>query len=77
MDKLQAQTACKEGRIAELVIEPADTGNGWMILVCEKQGDRHKLTDHSGFEKVYHDLDHATAAAKAIGSVSLRIEEPF
>lgn len=77
MDMSQARTVCQEGRIAELVIEPADTGNGWMILICERQGDCNKLTDHSGHEKVYHDLDQATAAAKAIGSVSLRIVEPF
>jgi hypothetical protein len=77
MDLSEAQTAYRDGRINEVVIEPADSGNGWMILVIGKLGDRAKLTDHSGFEKVYHDLDHATEAAKSIGADSLRIEEPF
>jgi hypothetical protein len=77
MDMLEAQAACEDGRISEVVIEPAESENGWMILLVGKLGDREKLTDHGGFEKVYHDLDHATEAARGIGAVSLRIEEAF
>jgi hypothetical protein len=77
MDLSEAQAAYRDGRIGEVVIEPAETGNGWMVLLVGKLGDRVKLTDHSGFEKVYHDLDQATEAAKAIGADSPRIEEPF
>jgi hypothetical protein len=77
MQLSEAQAAYREGRISEVVLEPAESGNGWMILLIGKLGDGVKLTDHSGFEKVYHDLDHATEAAKAIGAEALRIEEPF
>jgi hypothetical protein len=77
MELSEAQAAYQDGRIGEVVIEPAESGNGWIVLVIGKLGDRVTLTDHSGFEKIYHDLDHATEAAKAIGAESLRIEEPF
>ena len=77
MDIHQAKNAFSKGLITEIVIEPAETGNGWTILLHTSQDEREKLTDHSGLEKVFHDLDHATEAAKTIGSISPRIEEPF
>ena len=77
MDIHQAQNAYGKGLITEIVIEPAETGNGWTILLHSSKDESEKLTDHSGQEKVFHDLDHATEAAKNIGSSSPRIEEPF
>ena len=77
MELSEAQAAYRDGRVGEVVIEPAESANGWTILLVGKLGDRVKLTDHSGLEKIYHDLDHATEAAKAIGADRLRIEEPF
>lgn len=77
MDLMHAQAAFESGQLTEAAIEPADEGNGWMVVFIDTSGGREKLTDHSGIEKVYHDLDHATEAAKKIGAIALRIEEPF
>ncbi len=77
MDLMHAQAALESGQLTEAIIEPADGGNGWMVVLCDTSGRREKLTDHSGIEKVYHDLDHATEVAKQIGNIVLRVEEPF
>jgi hypothetical protein len=73
MDLMHAQAAYESGQLTEA----ADGGNGWMVILIDTSGGREKLTDHSGIEKVYHDLDHATEAAKKVGAIALRIEEPF
>jgi hypothetical protein len=73
----QARDAFKAGQLSEAVIEPADEGNGWMILVRRHQGELVKITDAHGSERIYHSLDHATEAAKGIGFDSVRVEEAF
>jgi hypothetical protein len=77
VDKREAQAAFESGQLKEAVIEPAEAGNGWMVLLRDSQGKMEKLTDHSGIEKVYHELDHATEAAQAIGFTDFRVEEAF
>lgn len=77
MDTDQARAAFEVGRLREAVVEPADEGNGWMLRLHDVAGDVVTVTDHSGIEKVYHDLDHATEVARAIGFETVRVEEGF
>lgn len=73
----KAQAEFEAGRLREVILEPADEGNGWMVVLEALDGERVKLTDHGGHEKMYHSLDHATEAAKVIGFDTVRVEEPF
>lgn len=77
MDLDTARGRFQAGELEEAVIEPADEGNGWMLLLRERGGGLVKLTDHSGVEKVYHSLDHATELARQIGFSEVRVEESF
>ena len=77
---MDIQTACAEfeaGRLQDVVIEPADDGNGWMVLVHDTTGRMVKITDHGGAEKIYHTIDYATQVAKEIGFETIRVEERF
>jgi len=77
---MDIQTACAEfeaGRLQDAVIEPADAGNGWTVSVHDLTGAMLRITDHSGTEKIYHSMDHATAVAKDIGFKRIRVEERF
>ena len=77
---MDIETACAEyekGRLKEAIIEPADEGNGWMVLIRMDNGGLEKITDHRGAEKVYHTIDHATEIAKQIGFRTVRVEERF
>ncbi|UCE90163.1 MAG: thymidylate kinase [Pseudomonadota bacterium] len=73
----EAQQAFAAGKLREVVVEPADEGNGWMIMVRDSAGALLTVTDHSGIEKIYHTLDNATDAAKTIGFKMIRVEESF
>ena len=75
IEKAQAEFAAD--RLREAVAQPADEGNGWMVLLETVDGAHVKLTDHGGHEKIYHTLDHATDAARTIGFDAVRVEEPF
>jgi hypothetical protein len=77
MDLDTARARFEAGELEEAVIEPADEGNGWMLLLRQRDGKLVKLTDHSGVEKVYHSLDHATELAREIGFGQVRVEETF
>jgi hypothetical protein len=77
MDLDQAKRQHARGELREVIIEPADEGNGWRVLVRRQDGQSVTITDHSGLEKVFHSLEHATAAAKQIGFATVRVEEPF
>ena len=77
MDLDQARAEFESGNLREVVIEPADEGNGWMLLVRGNGPAMVKITDHSGVEKVYHSLDHATEIARSIGFADIRVEERF
>jgi hypothetical protein len=77
MDLDTARERFRAGELDEAVIEPADEGNGWMLLVREHSGKLIKLTDHSGVEKIYHSLDQATELAREIGFSEVRVEESF
>ena len=77
MDSGKAQAEFAAGRLGEALVVPADEGNGWMVVLETVDGKQLKLTDSSGHGKVYHTLDNATEAAKAIGFDTVRVEEPF
>lgn len=77
---MDTRTACAEfeaGRLKDAIIEPADEGNGWMVLLHDSEGKFLKLTDHSGTEKIYHSIDRETEVAREIGFKTVRVEEPF
>lgn len=73
----QAHTEFEAGRLQEAVVEPAEDGNGWMVLVRDASGELVKITDAHGVTKLYHSLDHATEIAKDIGFDTVRVEETF
>ncbi len=77
MDLDHARAEYEAGRLVEVVIEPADAGNGWMVVVHGSDGGSSKLTDHSGVEKVFHSIEHATDIARNIGFSTIRVEERF
>jgi hypothetical protein len=65
------------GGLEEVMIEPAQEANGWMVVVREAGGKPVQITDHGGAVKVYHTLEHATEVARAIGFATVRVEESF
>lgn len=77
MDLQHAQAEREAGRLGEAVIEPSPNGNGWMVVFVTTDGARATLSDHTGTEKLYHTLDHASGAAREAGFSEARIEEPF
>ncbi len=77
MDHNQAASAVDAGQLNEAILKPANDANGWTILLVQRDGARVLLTDSGGTEKVYHNLDQATTAARELGLTQIRIEEQF
>ena len=77
MDLQHAQAEKVAGNLHEVVVEPSPHGNGWMVVFIDDDGERHLLTDHTGTEKIYHTLDHASEAAREAGFETVRVEETF
>ena len=77
MDLQHAQAEKTAGNLHEAVVEPSPQGNGWMVVFVDDNGGRAVLTDHTGTEKIYHTLDHASEAAREAGFETVRVEEAF
>jgi hypothetical protein len=77
MDQDQALRARHDGELVEAIATPAEDAGGWALMFTTRNGDRFLYTDHTGTEKIYHSLDHATEAARGIGFESVRVEEKF
>jgi hypothetical protein len=77
MDHDRAQLALHAGELTSAVIKPAEDANGWVLLLEAADGSQVVYTGHTGTEKVYHDLDHATAMARELGFAEARVEETF
>ena len=77
MDHDQTQLARHAGDLIGAVIKPAEDANGWVILLQDKDGQEILYTGHTGTEKVYHDLDRASAEARELGFPEVRVEEEF
>ena len=77
MDHDQAQQALHEGSLSAALISPAEDANGWRIMLVSRTGEHTPYTGHGGTEKVYHDLDQATAVARDLGFAEIRVEEAF
>ena len=77
MDLQHAQAELAAGRLQEAVVEPSPSGNGWAVFFVATDGGRTSLTDHTGTDKVYHTLDHASDAAREAGFEEVRVEERF
>ena len=65
------------GKLQEAIITPAPTGNGWWVEFKTSDEQLVKLTDHSGEEKQFKDMDLATRTAEALGFKTVRVEESF
>lgn len=77
MDLMQAKAEYEAGRLSEGIVEPSEQGEGWRLLLHTDTGQTLVLTDHSGRERLYHNLDHATEVGREIGFDSVRVEEHF
>jgi len=77
MDHDQAIQALSAGDLVEAVIKLAEDANGWVLVLVTTAGEHLLYTAHSGTEKVFHDLDHASDVAREIGFPSVRVEETF
>ena len=77
MDHDQALTALHSGELVEVVVKPSDDANGWVLVFVTRSGVQVTYSGHTGTDKVYHTLDHATEAAQGIGFHTIRVEEEF
>lgn len=77
MDLLHAKAEFEAGRLHEAVAETSEAGGGWRLLLHGVSGETDVLTDHSGRERLFHSLDHATEVGRDIGFSSVRVEERF
>lgn len=77
MDHDQALSALHEGDLVEAVVKPADDANGWVLVFVTRSGEQVRYSGHTGTEKVYHTLDHATETAQELGFHTIRVEEDF
>jgi hypothetical protein len=77
MDLMHAKAEFEAGQLSEAVTEPSEQREGWRLLLHTVSGETLVLTDHSGRERVYHSLDHATKVGRDIGFGSVRVEEHF
>jgi hypothetical protein len=74
---MQSKAEFEAGRLSGAAAEPSEQGDGWRLLMSTKTGETLVLTDHSGRERLYHSLDHATEVGRDIGFTSVRVEEHF
>lgn len=77
MDLIHAKAEFNAGRLREAAAEPSEQGEGWRLLLHTDTGDTLVLSDHTGRERLYHSLDHATEVGRDIGFNSVRVEEHF
>jgi hypothetical protein len=77
MDLLHAKAEFEAGRLSEVVAEPSTEGGGWRLLLHSVDETAAVLCDHSGRERLFHSLDHATEVGLEIGFSSVRVEEHF
>jgi len=77
MDLIHAKAEFNAGRLHDAAAEPSEQGEGWRLLLHTDTGETLVLTDHTGRERLYHSLDHATEVGRDIGFSSVRVEEHF
>ena len=75
LDQDQAQIARHQGLLTGVEIKPAHHANGWLLEFPDTAGKHIPYTGHTGTEKVYHDLDQASALGRELGVEGIRIEE--
>ena len=63
--------------LVEAIVEPSLMANGWIVEFKTDHGDIIPLTDISGHEKCYRNLDIATAMAQQVGFPYVRVDERF
>ena len=77
MDHDQALTALHAGELVEAVVKPSADANGWLLVFVTREGEQLPYSGHTGTEKIYRTLDHATEAARDIGFDTIRVDETF
>ncbi|MBD8515215.1 thymidylate kinase [Photobacterium sp. WH77] len=73
----ELQRLYAESEIVEAVIEPSLQANGWVVEFRHRRGGFVTLTDGSGSEKCYRDIDTATERAFEVGFHQVRIADHF
>lgn len=63
-------------RLVEAIVEPADQEEGsWVVEFRDTHGGMLALTDPSGEQCHYTDLDSASRSAMAVGFSQVRVED--
>lgn len=74
----QACALFAQGRLKQVLVEPAPAGgNGWMVLLRDDADTVHHLTQEGGGDWIFKDLDAATRVASEIGFDTISVEERF
>jgi hypothetical protein len=76
MELYDVQIGFQIGALKEAIIEPGETGNGWIIFFRDVDDTLMPLTS-GGHERIFHNLDNATRLAKDLGSRRVSILEHF
>ena len=63
--------------LVEAVVEPSIQTDGWIVEFRHRRGGLVPLTDHTGSEKCYQDVDSATESAFEVGFHQVRIADAF
>ena len=74
MDLMHAKAEFEAGRLTDVAVEPSEQGDGWHLLLHTENGETRVLTDHSGRERLFHSLDHASEVGRDIGFETVRVE---
>jgi hypothetical protein len=77
MDFNQARVEYTAGHLREAMMEPAEVGNGWLLLFRDDHGELQTLTDQHGHARLFKDLDAAAELAHRIGFDLVNVEERF
>ncbi|SUP08001.1 thymidylate kinase [Vibrio metschnikovii] len=67
----------REQMLIEAIIEPSSAEGTWIVEFRHQRGGFVPLTDASGEECHYTDLDSASKSAMAVGFKQVRIESRF
>jgi hypothetical protein len=70
-------SARQSGELTEAVLTPAESGNGWTLLLTTRSGRQTPYRGVGGRVPIFHDLDHATILARELGFEHIRVEERF
>ncbi len=77
MTLLELQKLYRRHHLIEAVIEPSVELEGWVVEFRHYQGGFVSLTDATGLEQRYNDVDSASEQAMKVGFHQVRIADNF